>query len=415
MERQVYQNPNRRQDGRRPRKESTRPARRQAYDYEEDEGSGRPPRRGPNKARLGCLVVLVLLVAALIGVGVAGMQIVNEVTGEGSHGAEVTLYIEQGSGPQSIAQNLKDSGLIRWPSVFRLYLKQKGAAGSLQYGEFTLYKGMSYDEIIEVLTTTVNRRATTTVTFPEGITAIQFAQRMEQAGLCTVQEFLDCANGVDGSDFSQYEFWNQIPNDPDRFMRAEGYLSPNTYEFYTDDSVYNYVDKLYGQFDSTITPELKARMAELGMTLDETVILASFVQEEAGNAESAHVSAVFHNRLADDSPFPRLESNVSSYVENPNDNNYLYNWVAPYLGGWDVMMQEHKNIYDAYNTYERVGLPAGPVSNPGIGAIEAALWPDQEFLDEKYYFFVTDKNGKYYYGKTTAEHAANCNTAFSVS
>lgn len=378
---------------------------------------GRRPRRKKGKAspaRVGCLVVLVLLVAALIGLGVIGTQIVRDVTGDDWLGSEIDLFIEQGSGPQAIAQNLKDSGLIRYPTIFRLYLKQRGEAGNLQYGEFTLSEGMSYDEIIEVLTTVQNRRETTTVTFPEGITAIQFAQRMEAAGLCTAQEFLDCANGLDGSDFSQHEFWNQIPDDPDRFMKAEGYLSPNTYEFYTDDTVYNYVDKLYTQFEATITPAMEARMEELGMTLDETVILASFVQEEAGNEESAHVSAVFHNRLAPDSPFPRLESNVSSYVERDDDNNYLYNWVAPYLGGWDVLTQDYKNIYDAYNTYEREGLPAGPVSNPGSAALEAALWPDQEFLDEGYYFFVTDKNGKYYYGKTTAEHAANCNVAFSV-
>lgn len=378
---------------------------------------GRRPRRKKGKAspaRVGCLVVLVLLVAALIGLGVIGTQIVRDVTGDDWLGSEVDLFIEQGSGPQAIAQNLKDAGLIRYPTIFRLYLKQRGEAGNLQYGEFTLSEGMSYDEIIEVLTTVQNRRETTTVTFPEGITAIQFAQRMEAAGLCTAQEFLDCANGLDGSDFSQHEFWNQIPDDPDRFMKAEGYLSPNTYEFYTDDTVYNYVDKLYTQFEATITPEMEARMEELGMTLDETVILASFVQEEAGNEESAHVSAVFHNRLAPGSPFPRLESNVSSYVERDDDNNYLYNWVAPYLGGWDVLTQDYKNIYDAYNTYEREGLPAGPVSNPGSAALEAALWPDQEFLDEGYYFFVTDKNGKYYYGKTTAEHAANCNVAFSV-
>ncbi len=378
---------------------------------------GRRPRRKKGKAspaRVGCLVVLVLLVAALIGLGVIGTQIVRDVTGDDWLGSEIDLFIEQGSGPQAIAQNLKDAGLIRYPTIFRLYLKQRGEAGNLQYGEFTLSEGMSYDEIIEVLTTVQNRRETTTVTFPEGITAIQFAQRMEAAGLCTAQEFLDCANGLDGSDFSQHEFWNQIPDDPDRFMKAEGYLSPNTYEFYTDDTVYNYVDKLYTQFEATITPAMEARMEELGMTLDETVILASFVQEEAGNEESAHVSAVFHNRLAPGSPFPRLESNVSSYVERDDDNNYLYNWVAPYLGGWDVLTQDYKNIYDAYNTYEREGLPAGPVSNPGSAALEAALWPDQEFLDEGYYFFVTDKNGKYYYGKTTAEHAANCNVAFSV-
>ena len=298
--------------------------------------------------------------------------------------------------------------VIEYPRVFRFYVKQQGAAAKLQYGEFELEPGMSYAQIVEVLSTTV-KRDSTTVTFPEGITAIQFANLMEEAGLCTAEEFLDVANN---GDFSQYDFWNQIPDDPEhRFMKCEGYLAPNTYEFFNEDTVYNYVDKLYAQFDSEITPELTARMEEMGMTLDETVILASFVQEEAGNAESAHVSAVFHNRLAPDSPFPRLESNVSSYVQNPDDNNYIFNWIAPYYGGWD---QIPASIYASYNTYERAGLPAGPVSNPGADAIRAALYPDEEYLDAGYYFFVTDKNGKYYYAKTVADHNANCNVAFSV-
>lgn len=380
---------------------------RKAYDYEDDRGQdyGRAPRR--RKSRAGCFVVLALFLVLLIGGGIFGAQLIGDIGGAEVTGNQVTLSIAQGSGPSAIAQALKDAGVIKYPQMFRLYVKQKGVAGSLQYGDFTLEQGMPYDDIIQILTTTV-KRATTTVTFPEGITAIQFANKMEEAGLCTAQEFLEVANT---GDFSQYGFWDGIPDDADRFMKCEGYLAPNTYEFFNDDTVYNYVDKLYAQFDSEITEELTARMQQLGMTLDETVILASFVQEEAGNDESARVSAVFHNRLAPGSPFPRLESNVSSYVQNPDDNNYVYNWIAPYYGGWDNIPQ---NIYNAYNTYERAGLPAGPVSNPGAEAIRAALYPDQETLDGGYYFFVTDKNGKYYYAKTLAEHNANCNVAFSV-
>ena len=216
---------------------------------------------------------------------------------------------------------------------------------------------------------------------------------------------------ANNGDFSQYEFWKEIPENPDRFMKCEGYLFPDTYEFFVDDSVYNYVDKLYAEFDAKVTPELRQRASDLGMTLEEAITLASFVQEEAGNAEDARVSAVFHNRLAEDSPYPRLESNASSYVQNPEDNNYIYNWIAPYYGGWDNIPE---NIYNAYNTYELNGLPAGPISNPGIDAIEAALYPDEEYLDGKYYFFVTDKNGVYYYAKTKAEHDANVSKAFSV-
>ena len=330
------------------------------YRYQEYEDEApRKRRKGPN----GCLILVALFVALLIGLGVWGVSIINEITGSDEPGEEVTVSIAQGEGPTSIAETLAEAGVIKQPTVFRYYLRYKGAAGNLQYGEFVLQKGQSYDDIIETLSQYV-RRATVTVTFPEGITAIRFAELMEENGLCTKDEFLEVANN---GDFSQYDFWNAIPEDPDRFMTVS----------YT---------------------HLRAH---------ET----SFVQEEAGNAEDARVSAVFHNRLAEGSPFPRLESNVSSYVQNPNDNNYIYNWIAPYYGGWDNIPQ---NIYNAYNTYERAGLPAGPVSNPGSDALQAALYPDQEYLEEKYYFFVTDKNGKYYYAKTVNEHQNNVNTAFSV-
>ena len=371
-------------------------------DFEE-----RAPRR---RGRVnGCLVVLALFVALLIAAGVFGAMLIGEITGKNASGIEATVTIEQGEGPATIAQKLADAGVIRWPTVFRYYLRYKGAAGSLQYGEFTLPQGAGYDELIEALSQYVARE-TVTVTFPEGLTAQRMAQMMEENGLCTAQEFLDCANGADGSDFSQYEFWTEIPDDPDLFMRCEGYLFPNTYEFFVDDTVYNYVDTFYAEFDRQFTPELRQKAADLGFTLEEAVTLASFVQEEAGNDEDARVSAVFHNRLAEDSPYPRLESNVSSYVQNPEDNNYIYNWIAPYYGGWENIPA---NIYAAYNTYEKEGLPAGPVSNPGIEAIKAALEPDPEYIAEKYYFFVTDKNGKYYYGKTIAEHERNKSVAFS--
>lgn len=380
------------------------------YDYEkdyamEDSDNHKKKRRG---APMGCLVLLGLFLVLLIAGGIMGAKVIGEISGSDVPGDEVTVSIQQGSGPNTIANALKEAGVIRYPTMFRLYVKQQGKAGSLQYGDFALEQGMSYDDIIEILSTTV-KRPTTTVTFPEGITAIQFAQRMEEAGLCSAEEFLDVANN---GDFSQYEFWNQIPNDPEhRFMKCEGYLAPNTYQFFNDDDVYNYVDKLYAQFQSEIDTEMMERANELGMTLDQVITLASFVQEEAGNEESGHVSAVFHNRLAPNSPYPRMESNVSSYVQNPDDNNYIYNWIAPYYGGWDKIPT---SIYASYNTYELSGLPAGPVSNPGAAAIHAALYPDEGYLNEGYYFFVTDKNGKYYYAKTVSQHQANCNVAFSV-
>lgn len=368
------------------------------YDYE------RPrKRRGPN----GCLILLMLFVALLIGFGVFAMSMLNEITGSDVPGEEVSISIEQGQGVQSIATILKEAGVIKQPKLFRYYVRYKGSAGSLQYGTFTLNKGASYDDIIKILCEKV-KRETLRVTFPEGITAIRFAQIMEEAGLCTQEEFLDVANE---GDFSQYDFWNAIPDNENRFMKCEGYLFPDTYDFFVDDTVFNFVNTFYAEFDAKVTAEMRQQASDLGFTLDEMITLASFVQEEAGNAESGRVSAVFHNRLAEGSPFPRLESNVSSYVQRDDDNNYIFNWIAPYYGGWDSIPQ---SIYNAYNTYELAGLPAGAVSNPGIDAINAALYPDEEYINDKYYFFVTDIKGKYYYAKTVGEHNKNVNVAFSV-
>ncbi|MFR6092022.1 MAG: endolytic transglycosylase MltG [Faecalibacterium prausnitzii] len=97
---------------------------------------------------------------------------------------------------------------------------------------------------------------------------------------------------------------------------------------------------------------------------------------------------MFRNRLAEGSPYPKLQSNTSSHVQSDADNNYLWNWVAPYYGGWDSIPE---NILEAYDTYTCTGLSAGPISNPGIAAIRAALAPQPDDEAKDAYFFVTDR------------------------
>ena len=195
-------------------------------------------------------------------------------------------------------------------------------------------------------------------------------------------------------------------------MKCEGYLFPETYEFLKDDTVHNYVATFYAQFDAQITEEMYAELEKQAMTLPELITLASFVQEEAGNSQDSNVAQVFRNRLADGSPYPRLQSNTSSHIQSDDDNNYLWNWVAPYYGGWDKIPE---NIVAAYDTYSCTGLPAGPISNPGLAAIKAALTPEPDEAAKNAYFFVTDLKGSYYYAHTLSEHNANCKTAAAVN
>lgn len=357
-------------------------------------------------------ILLVVLLLLLLAAGAAVRFAYNEIHGNGAPGTEVTVSIPQGSGVAAIANKLKEAGVIRSAYLFRWYVGEKGMAGKLQYGDFTLQTGANaYDAIIATLSQYA-KAETVRVTIPEGTTAIAIAQKMEAAGLCTAEDFLKEANE---GNFSEYTFWQYVPEDkdaPDRFMKCEGYLFPETYEFLKDDTVHNYVATFYAQFDVQFTEEMYAALKEQKMTLPELVTLASFVQEEAGNSQDSNVAQVFRNRLAEGSPYPRLQSNTSSHIQSDADNNYLWNWVAPYYGGWDDIPE---NILAAYDTYSCTGLPAGPISNPGLAAIKAALKPQPDEDAKDAYFFVTDLKGNYYYAHTLAEHNANCKTAAAVN
>lgn len=370
-------------------------------------------RKKKRQSHTGCFVVLGLLVIAVVAALVVLTTVMKEVKGNPKEdGAAVTVTVEQGSGSATIANRLQEAGIIKYPQLFRQYLKQTGRGGELQYGDFQLNPGMGYDEIIEVLCTYV-KAETVTVTFPEGSCAVAIAQKMEEAGLCSVEAFLNEANN---GDFSEFEFWSYIQTKEGNLMKCEGYLFPNTYEFLPGDNIHNLVATFYREFDRQITEEMYARMESSGMTLEDVVILASFIQEEAGMPEEdARVSAVFHNRLESNDPLwaqHQLQSNASSYIMWEGDNNYLWNSPMAEYMGWVEAGKIPEDVLAYYDTYRVSGLPAGPISNPGAAAIQAALYPDEEYIRAGYFFFVTghpngNYPGQYFYSKTAYEHEQN--------
>lgn len=236
---------------------------------------------------------------------------------------------------------------------------------------------------------------TVTVTFPEGYTIVQIAQKLEHSKVCSAQAFLEaCKKPAAGI---------ELDNADDRVFLLEGYIFPDTYEFYLESDARSVVDKFIENYNSKITDEMKQRAKTLGYTMDQMMTLASVIQKEcdADIDECANVSSVFHNRLKDPASFPKLESDVTTFYVSQNLKD-----VIGYQDGVALENQndEVKKYMELYSTYYREGLPVGPICNPGLKAINAALHP----ADTNYVFFLTDKSGEhFYYASTIAEHNAN--------
>ena len=233
---------------------------------------------------------------------------------------------------------------------------------------------------------------TVTVTFPEGFTVIQIAEKLEENKVCSASEFIALTNNTEYIQTLGYSFTELIKNPEERAFYLEGYIFPDTYEFYKSESPEKALRRFLDNTERKLTAEYRTRAEELGYTLDEIITLASIVQEESfTNASVKNVASVLHNRLRSAS-FSRLQCDVTIH--------YINDYVAK-----SKHLKGDTSIYaELYNTYKCDGLPAGPITNPGIAAIEAALYP----AETNYYYFVTDSEWNYYYSSTYAQHQAKC-------
>ena len=223
---------------------------------------------------------------------------------------------------------------------------------------------------------------TVKITFREGLTAEECGKLLEENGVCSQTDFLFAVN----SPTDYYEFLNGITNPQERPFILEGYIFPDTYEFYYNMNPQDVLKKFLDNYEKKIKTEYIERANELGYTMDEILRIASIIQEEAVDSEMKTVSSVLHNRL--DSSYGKLECDVTIF--------YLNNHVKPYVDDVSVYSE-------LYNAYKFSGLPAGPITNVGINAIEAALYP----ADTDYYFFLTDSDMNFHYAVTWEEHSKN--------
>ncbi len=352
-----------------------------------------PKRKKKKKKRAGSMKV-VLYTLSVICVSVilaAGIWLgLNDIFAFSKSDKIVQVEIERGATTKEIAAVLKEKGLIQFPLLFQFVSKMSEYDGTYQYGIYNLSSMMGYDGIMQELQKNAPKKDVRSITIIEGMTLREIAALLEENEICDGDEFVDVVNR---NKFG-YRFEDKVGNDALKFYRMEGYLFPDTYEFFLGEEPKSVAQKMVKNFSDKITADLYGRMDDLGWSLEKTITLASLVQAESGQSEQMRkVSSVFWNRLDNPKEFPHLQSDVTiQYVEEN---------IKPYEA------VQNQDVYDAYNTYECEGLPVGPICNPGLEAIKAALYPE----DTKYNYFVTDKEGNFYYARTYSEHKKNCRTA----
>lgn len=293
----------------------------------------------------------------------------------------ITVTIEKGSGASTIAKVLYEAcgegeeGLIRSKAAFKIYVDFTGKSSTLQAGTYVLSKNMDIAQIVDVICLGNPPRRIVKFRVIEGMDIETIAEKLVKEGLLAdSSKFLSLCKS--GEEFKEYSFVAALLAEEGAKQREyalEGYLFPATYELYADSSEKTIITRMLLRFNDVFTDEYLARAQELGMSMDEVVRLASLIEREAAQSEDfAKVSAVFHNRLEKGM---RLESDAPL--------RYIFK-----TRGILEFTSEQMKSDSPYNTYTHEGLPIGPIANPGDLAINAALWPNEEYRKDGYLYFV---------------------------
>ncbi len=291
-------------------------------------------------------------------------------------GEKVDVIIKRGSSLAQVAETLEKEGVIARPKLFKWMLRVTGGNKQVRAGEFHFAKNMKLFDALNNLYT--GEPIVHPVTIPEGWTARQIAQILAAKNLVDEQKFIDIA--LNPATAARYKL-----NTPS----LEGFLFPETYHFSKIDGEERIIEKMVNSFHEHFNKEYLEEMKLKGWTLERLVTLASIVEKETGvEEERTLVSSVFHNRLK---KHMKLQSDPTTIYGIPNFNGNITKA--------DLLR------YSPYNTYVIPELPPGPISNPGLASLIAAMRP----AESEYLFFVSNNNGNHIFSKTYGQHAGKVN------
>ena len=346
-----------------------------------------------------------LVLAITIGISLGRLLWVcaADVLAFGRENQEIAITITEDDTVDTVTDKLYDAGLIQYKELFKLYAALAKADQKITAGTYKLNTQYDYHALVNGMSASSSYRETVTVRIPEGYTCAQIYALLESKGVCSVETLEKYAST---SEFASYDFLEGVPRGTKYCL--EGFLFPDTYDFYTNDTPQRIFDKLLSRFDDQFDDELRAHINTLNekmaaklrkngygqsyidankLTLYDVVTMASIVQKESAHSgENYEIASVFYNRLAHPNSFPFLNSDATV--------------VYAHGGKQDLTAEDYK-LDSPYNTYVVKGLPAGPIANPGLSAIMSSLSP----ADTNYHYFVLDPSiGEHLFSATYKEH-----------
>lgn len=339
-----------------------------------------------NIRRLKALKYLVigslLLFVFIVGSFVAGYVLIEyKISTPADKNGELQLFtVEEGEGIKEIADNLLSENIISSDFFFETYVWLKGGRSIvLQAGEYHLSPKMNIVEVVNMLSGGEVVSSDVWVTIPEGFSLDKIDARLAKNELIKSGEFKAAAKSLN----FDYDFLAGSG------ASLEGYLFPDTYKFEKDIEANNIIIKMLDNFDNKLSEQLRYEIKKQGRNINDVIILASIIQNEVSRVEDMRkVSSIFQNRLE-----------IGQALQSDATINYATGGNRP------APTYEDLEVESPYNTYKYAGLPPGPISNPGIDAIEAAIYPEK--TDYFYFLNPQDGSGATIFSKTLEEHNAN--------
>ena len=340
------------------------------------------------------VVYIIAVIIVSVGVALFAINTANDVFKFVVDEKIVTVEIPEYATIDEVADALHDAGAIKYKWAFKMWSELKDSGAQFISGTYEVSTSLNYDYLRASFKENKNKLTEVRITIPEGYTIDELIDLfVVENGIGTREGFVDAIQNYE----FDYRFLEGLEVSEDRIYRLEGYLFPDTYYFYKESSEVTILKKMLDNFNNKFVEEYYARCQQLGITVDEAIILASMIEKETRYAdELGAVSSVFHNRLNNPGNYPYLNSDATIMYAMQHD-----------LGGRPDSMTGDDTDYDTpYNTYTYKGLPPGPIANPGLNSIKYALYPNKT----NYYFFVSDSSGRTLFASTEREHLANINT-----